>query len=45
MVSLSRIRCEVTYDFLENIDLVEEHAFFIFVHVTLSEDFDGALSL
>ena len=35
---------KLTYDFLENVDFVEEHAFFILVHVTLAEDFDGTMS-
>ena len=30
--------------FLENVDLVEEHATFVFVHVRLAEHFDGTLS-
>ena len=32
-----------TYNFLEDVDFVEEHAFLIFVHVALSQDLDGSL--
>ena len=34
---------EDTYDFFKNVDLVEEHALLIFVHVALPEDLDGSL--
>ena len=32
-----------TYNFLEDVDLVEEHALLVLVHVALSEDLDGSL--
>jgi hypothetical protein len=35
---------ERTYDFLENIDLVEKHALLILVHVALSQHLDSTLS-
>ena len=33
-----------TYNFLENVDLVEEHALLVVVHVGLTEDLDSTLS-
>lgn len=33
-----------TYNFLENIDLIEEHTLLVVVHVTLAENLDGTLS-
>ena len=33
-----------TYDFLEDVDLIEKHALLVVVHVALSEDFNSALS-
>ena len=32
-----------TYDAFEHVDLVEEHALLIVVHVALAKHFDGAL--
>ena len=32
-----------TYDFLQDIDLIEKHALLIIVHVTLAKDLDGTL--
>jgi len=32
-------------NFLKNVDLIEEHALLIFVHVALSKDFDSSLSI
>ena len=41
---LGTIFCSVwTYDFLEDINLVKEHALLIVVHMALSENLDGAL--
>ena len=34
-----------TYDLLKDVDLVEEHALLILVHVALSEDLDGSLGV
>ena len=34
---------ESTYNFLENVDLVEEHALLVVVHVTLAQHLDRAL--
>ena len=33
-----------THNFFEDVDLVEEHALLIFIHVRLAKNFDGALS-
>ena len=33
-----------TYDFLEDVDLVEEHALLVIIHVALSEHLHGTLS-
>ena len=33
-----------TYDFLEDVDLVEKHALLVVVHVALAEYLDGTLS-
>ena len=32
-----------TYDFFENVDLIEKHALLILVHMGLTENLDGAL--
>ena len=32
-----------TYNFLEDVDLVEKHALLVVVHVALAEHLDGAL--
>ena len=34
---------DLTYDFFQNVDLVEKHALLILVHVTLTEHLDGSL--
>ena len=32
-----------TYDFFEDVDLIEKHSLLVVVHVALTQDFDGAL--
>ena len=44
-LSQTFIISSTTYNLLKNVDLVEEHALLIFVHVALSEYFDCSLSI
>ena len=37
------LRIRLTYNFFEDVDLIEEHSLLVVVHVALTQDFDGAL--
>ena len=40
---MNSLRIRSTYDFFEDIDLIEKHSLLIVVHVALTQDFDRAL--
>ena len=40
---MNSFRIRSTYDFFENIDLIEKHSLLVVVHVALTQDFDRAL--